>query len=375
MRILFWSQAFWPHVGGVQVFGAQLVLALQARGCQFLVVAPEDSLDAAAEDRFGGIPVHRFPFWKALAHGNGHQFMEVWRGVASLASRFAPHLIHINSFSPSVLFCLHTHTTMPTPLLVSLHESLAGRSLGEGTLLGRTLRRADWITSPSAAVLGELRNRVPETIHRSSLIYNAIKMPLALEEPPLPGARRLLCLGRLSQEKGFDLALTALASIIDRFPELRLVIAGDGPARADLEGQAAALGLKGSVDFVGWVSPDDVPALMLSSTMVLTPSRREAFGLVALEAAMMARPVVATRVGGLPEIVIHRKTGLMIDPEDCRGLAEAISYLLERPDTARRMGRAASSRAEERFSWGGCVNAYHSLYRTIVKEVDDVDFS
>jgi glycogen(starch) synthase len=172
---------------------------------------------------------------------------------------------------------------------------------------------------------------------------------------------------RLVPAKGFDLALTALASIIDRFPNIRLVVAGDGSARSALEQQAADLGLRQVVEFVGWVEPDEVPRLLNTATMVLLPSRREGLPLVAVQAALMARPIVATRVSGLPEVVVHQQTGWLVEKEDSRSLAEAIAFLLEHLETAIQMGQAARRRAQEVFSWRHCVAAYDALYQRLVK--------
>ena len=102
------------------------------------------------------------------------------------------------------------------------------------------------------------------------------------------------------------------------------IVAGDGPERSSLERQVAKLGLGNVITFIGWVSPDKVFALINSSTMVLMPSRREGLPSVVLQAAMMCRPVVATRVSGLSEVVLHQDTGLLIEPEDSNALAEGI---------------------------------------------------
>jgi glycogen(starch) synthase len=191
--------------------------------------------------------------------------------------------------------------------------------------------------------------------------------PPALSPDPVPSdPPRLLCLGRLSPEKGFDLALKAFALLVDRFPRARLVIAGDGQARAELEHQAAGLGLDRVVEFIGWVAPDKVPALMNASTIVVMPSRREGLPSVALEAALMARPVVATRVGGLPEIVLHEKTGLLVDEGNHSALAEAILLLLNNPRTAAEFGNAARRRVQEVFNLERYVDAYDELYRKLV---------
>ena len=122
-------------------------------------------------------------------------------------------------------------------------------------------------------------------------------MPDLEPTPPPFDAPRVLYAGRLVREKGVDVAIDAFAAITTRFPKAHLVIAGDGVTRQDLEQQVVDLCLQDRVEFVGWVDPEKMPALINSSTIVVMPSRwEEPFGLVALQAAQMARPIVATRV-------------------------------------------------------------------------------
>jgi glycogen(starch) synthase len=253
--------------------------------------------------------------------------------------------------------------------LLTLHMGISpGDDTELDTFLGQNLRAADWVTAVSSLALSQVRQRVPEIIPRSSVIYNASESA-PLPPSPLPtDTPRLLCLGRLTPQKGFDRALTAVASLIDHFPRLHLVIAGDGPARPELEQRVAELKLKGVVEFIGWVEPAQVPALINTATLVVMPSRFEGLPLVALEAALMARPIVGTRVDGLLDVVVHRQTGVLVEPEDPKALAEAIADVLEHPATAVRMGRAARSRARDVFSWERHVNAYDALYRKLARE-------
>ena len=178
-----------------------------------------------------------------------------------------------------------------------------------------------------------------------------------------------MCLGRVVRDKGFDLALAAFAELAPRFPKARLVVAGDGPARPELEAQAQALGVADAVEFPGWVAPERVSELMNSATLVVMPSRwDEPFGLVAVEAALMARPVVASRVGGLAEAVADGETGLLVDKEDPAALARAVAHLLEDPGKAERMGQAARRRARELFGFERQVDAYDGLYQRLAEE-------
>jgi glycogen(starch) synthase len=222
------------------------------------------------------------------------------------------------------------------------------------------------VAAISSAVLTDLHRFFPETIDHSSLILNALTMPaLPPSRPPLDPPR-LLAIGRLVPEKGFDVAIDAMPSVLARHPAVRLTIAGDGSEREALQRRAERLSVSQAVEFLGWVAPDEVPALIARSSMVVMPSRwREPFGLVALEAAQGGRPIVATTRGGLPEIVVSGETGLLVDSDDPRALAEGVLYLLDRPGMATRMGAAARERAERRFDWETFVDAYDRLYRRL----------
>jgi len=104
--------------------------------------------------------------------------------------------------------------------------------------------------------------------------------------------------------------------------------------------------------------------------MLLMPSRWEGLPNVALQAGMMARPVVGSRVGGLPEIIEHQRTGLLVQPEDADALATAVMFLLNNPETAMRAGRAACARIQKEFGWERYVDAYDALYRKLAEEID-----
>jgi glycogen(starch) synthase len=371
MRILFWSELFCPYVGGAEVFGAQLVRALRARGHEMVVVTSHDYLGLPSQAEYHGIPVHRFPFRTAMRSGDAGLLLEARRQLVDLKRRFKPDVVHVNGVNPSVLLHLQTEEAHRARALVRVNTEL-GPGLGAGpqTLMRHALRAADWVTCVSAAVMRQVQQWMPEVGARSSVIYSGLDLS---SQPPAPLPFRepvVLCLGRLVPAKGFDLVLTAFASVRQRCPHARLVMAGDGAARPDLERQAAELRLDGAVEFLGWVRPQSVPALLETATVVLMPSRREGLPLVALQAARAGRPIVAARVGGLPEIVKHEQTGLLVPPEDSRALGEALATLLDQPEMASRMGRAAYQRFQAVFDWNQCVAAYDGLYRRLIERAD-----
>jgi glycogen(starch) synthase len=365
-RVLVWQESFWPHIGGAEVFGANLLTALRECLHDILVVTRQDSPDLPLEDHYQGIPVHRFPFGTAIINRNVDQLIAERHRLAKLKRVFAPDLVHIHGLGASMFFHFETTHVHTSRLLLTLNNELPHQE-GSG-LMGRALRSADWVTAKSAAVLAQAQLSTPEIETRSCVIHNGLKMPALLPEPLPTDAPRLLCLGRLAGQKGFDVAVTAFASTADRFPNARLIIAGDGPERSTLERQVARLGVADIVNFIGWVPPNKVFALINFSTMVLMPSRWEGLPSVVLQAAMMARPVVATRVSGLSEVVVHRETGLLVEPEDSNSLAESIAWLLDHPESATRMGQAARRRVQEVFSWEQCVSAYDDLWRRLIRD-------
>jgi len=372
MRVLFWSETFWPRVGGVENLAAKLLPPLRARGHEFAVVTWEDT--AFADKIFyQDIPVYRFPFFSSHNQYSIKEVMECRRQVGDLKRCFAPDLVHINSYGQSVLFHLNTINAHPAPVLLTLHQPLPDEPIQRDSLLGHLLRSSHWVNTCSKAVLAQAQRLAPEIILSSSVIYNALEVPNFEPQPLTFDPPRLLCVGRLVPEKGFDKALSAFATVVERFPHARLIIAGDGPERETLTKQVRDLRLADSVKFLGNISPEMVFRQMNKATLVVVPSQIEGFGLVALEAALMARPVVAMRVGGLSEVVLHEETGLLVEHDKPGGIAEAVLFLLSQPKIAPMFGAAAQRRAHEVFSFDGYVDGYDDLYHRVAGKLPPAD--
>jgi glycosyltransferase involved in cell wall biosynthesis len=157
------------------------------------------------------------------------------------------------------------------------------------------------------------------------------------------GARVLLCVARLAQQKGVDVAIRALPAIRARHPDAVLVVLGEGPERVELE----RLGGEG-IFLPGRVG--DVAALYRAAELVVHPVRWEGFGLALLEAMLAERPVVATAVSAAPELVEDGRTGLLVPPDDPDALAAAVGALLDDRERAAAFGRAGLERARTEFS-------------------------
>ncbi|HXJ83230.1 MAG TPA: glycosyltransferase family 4 protein [Candidatus Methylomirabilis sp.] len=369
MRVLYWVQRFWPHIGGVEVHSAQFLRAMRERGFELTVLTSPGDLDLPAVDSFEGIPVHRMRFEAALSSGDPARIAGVRRGIIALRRALRPDLVHLHLTDPSVFFHLITRHERPCPTLLSLRVMLEGDLDRDESVLSKSLSAAEWITTNSAAVLTDLHARRPETTGRSSVIHNGLEPAVFAPTPLGFSPPTLVLLGRLVRDKGFDLALYALADVTRRHPATRMIVAGDGPARPELESLIAELGLGERVELRGWVEPERVPALINEATLVVVPSRwPEAFGLVALQAAQQARPVVAARVGGLPEVVTDGESGVLFEREDHAELARAIVRLLDDPRLAIRFGETGRRLAGERFGWEQHLDAYGALYQRFAGE-------
>jgi len=369
MRILFWSDTFYPSIGGVEVFAARLIPALRRRGHELLVISRRQHESHEPESCMHGTRVYRFPFTEALGSGRPARILRLCKELARIKRDFRPDLVHCNSLVASTLFHVRTAASAPVvPSLLSMHGNLEGLDTSARSVTGQAIRSAKRINCCSRAILADLVGAVPEVESRTSVIYYGLD-PAPAPPAPRPSEPRLLCLGRLVREKGFDLALDAFSLLSVAFPGAHLTIAGDGPAAGELAQQAVGLGLRDRVRFTGWVAPADIATLLDACSLLIVPSRwREAFGLVALEAALRERPVVASGVGGLAEAIEDGVTGILVANEDSRALAEGVVSLLRRPSEADALGRRARERALRRFSWARCVDAYEALYREVLGE-------
>ena len=204
------------------------------------------------------------------------------------------------------------------------------------------VRRARVVVAPSKAV-AEALTRLGATDVR--VIGSGVELPAALAAPAEPP--HVLYVGRLAAEKGIEELAQATAGV----PR---VVVGDGPLRDVVP------------DAIGFVPPAELGHYYDRAAIVVCPSRREGYGVVAREAMAHGRPVVASAVGGLLDAVEDDRTGLLVPPGDAGALRTAIERLLADSALRARLGAAARERAGERFSWAAATSATLEAYRSAV---------
>lgn len=180
---------------------------------------------------------------------------------------------------------------------------------------------------------------------------------------PAEQAQVVVCVSRLSYEKGIDVLLQAWRLVRDQAPQARLVIVGTGPLQSQLECMVQALDIAESVEFTGL--QHDVVAQLQRGGLAVLPSRVEGMSNALLEAMACGLPCVSTRVSGSEDIIQQGVNGLLVEPEDYHGLAQALLCLLSDPALARVYGQAARETIERQYSLERIIERYIALYREV----------
>jgi glycosyltransferase involved in cell wall biosynthesis len=170
--------------------------------------------------------------------------------------------------------------------------------------------------------------------------------------------------GRLHVFKGFEYLIRALPPVFADFPRARLILCGTGPLESRLRDECEHAGIADRVHFLGF--REDIPQVMAALDVFVQPSLREGLSIALIEAAAASLPSVACTIVGNAEIVRHGQTGILVPPADPAALGTALRSLLEDPEAAREMGRAARRHAEVRFSVERMVTEYLVAYDSLM---------
>lgn len=287
-------------------------------------------------------------------------------------------LVHAHGQDASILAAFGRFVT-GVPLVITRHvqeePSFNWRQNLRSKAALAAFRRADAVVTVSQSTAKRLLELVrldPMSVHT---IYNGIDVD-RFHDSKVKAQRReiraslgangvdflILLLSVLRQGKGHDVLLRVWPSIRKRNPQAKLVIAGGGEMRLKLQSQARTLG--DSVLFLGPRS--DVPLLLAACDLVVLPSGSEALPTVIMEAAAAGKAVIATGVGGVPELVENGKTGILVPPDDEESLANAIGQVMSDPDRLRRMGEEAERKAVQQFSQDKQVEQTLCLWNQLI---------
>jgi glycosyltransferase involved in cell wall biosynthesis len=373
MNVALFASAFHPHVGGVEELCRQLAHAYRRRGVGVVVITNRWPRSLAEFEEVEGIPVYRLalrvPTGSAkayLSYGLTHR--AVLRQVLDVVRRHRCDVLHVQCVSCNAHYALAAKAATGLPLVVSLQGELTmdasqlfERSAFARALMRRSLLTADRVTACSGQTLDEAAafvNRQRDALGR--VIFNGIR--LADFGDVTPHARPkpyVFAIGRHVPQKGFDVLLRAFDKAGETGHDL--LLAGDGIEHQRLRELARSLPSRDRIHFVGRLPHDRAVQYFAGCSFFALPSRHEPLGIVNLEAMAAGKAVLASRVGGVPEIVSDGETGLLVPPEDTQAWAQAIRQLCSDGDLRGRLGAAGRTRATE-FDWAEIASQYVDVY-------------
>ncbi|MCG8466770.1 MAG: glycosyltransferase family 4 protein [Gemmatimonadetes bacterium] len=368
---------------------------LVRRGHSVRVVTPGTE-DLPLRDEFDGVEVVRFPFelpddlkYGKVAQGETSAWGKINRILTMgryLRAQYDATLREARAWGPDIL---HGHWAIPTgpaivgaarrlgiPSVITLHGGCVYVNVEQGydfptrwyvrPILRHTLARSSMLT----AITDDCREHAlragapPATLVK---ILNGADLERFSPESPNDrtvdfGPEMIFACRQLFPRKGIRFLIEAAAQLADEFPELRVVVAGDGIERPSLERRTRDLGIENRTTFLGWVPNADLPPYYRAAAISVLPSLEEGFGIPAAEAMGCEIPVVASDAGGLPEVVEDGVTGRVVPKGDATALAGALRELLRDRERARAMGIAGRERADRLFSWDRSAERFEAVY-------------
>ncbi len=369
-------------VGGAEQLLVNLVIPLRARGFPVTVAHLYPTADLAPALREHGADV----VWLGAKTRAGLPRAVV--RLMRLARDVQPALVHAHLFDSSMV-TRACRGAMHTPLLQTYHnlsyaydEQTRGHTSPRERLDRMTRSRVDGVVTVSEAVAADCRARFgvePRVIHNGIDVRALADAQggTGLWSDTAEATTRVVSIGRIERRKGQDIAGDAVRLLRAEGRDLELVLVGGAH---DPEVLRHALGqAKGERDReagVRFAGPrDDVPAILAEAHIMLNTSRTEGLPLTVLEAMAAGRPVVATRVGGVGELITHGESGLLVEPGEPPGVAQGVAHavaealrtLMDDPERANAMGQRAQAIARERFSAEVCADQYADEYARLIE--------
>ena len=391
MKVAQLSTRYPPGHGGVERHVAALANLLGARGHpvdvytsdlyrEFPLQRLPPSVPREEQTPFGA--VHRLPIW-SLPSELHYPF---FRGMEAALARDRPDILHAHTYGTNqVAVARRYRARTGTPFVLTAHFHPIW-SIHGGWLRHRI--RGFYDRRLAGPVLASAARVIVQT-HEEERLLRAFGLRLPpveiippgyspLPAPPegpapfrehygIPG-RFALFAGRLASNKGLVELVQAFATLSRDDPEAHLVLVGeDGGMRATVEARARGLGLEARIHFVGHVEDDRLlAAAYREATFTVLPSEYEAFGLVLLESLAEGTPVVASRVGGIPEFIEDGRSGLLVPPGEVAPLAEAMRRLWTDDALARRLGKHGRTEVVPRYTWDRVVDRLEVVYREVL---------
>lgn len=360
MKILLIPSSYLPVLGGLQEAVYQLAMEFKIQGHDVSVLTNRSPRYLKRHEVIEGIPVERMLFTGVYLSSLSYTlkyiaglligFVNFFR-LTLLLKKMKPNVVNIHFLGSQAHYAMLATKLLGIRCVVSLHgddvEGLPHRSWIDRWLFRKILQSVDYVTACSNYLLNEARKMVPEIESKSTAIWNGIRLEEFRNIEPYEHPRPyIFAAGRFVYKKGFDILLGAYQAVLNRGTKVDLILAGDGPERENLLKLAKELELNFSVKepdmkitdnksitingifFWGRADRDEMKSLMKGCEVFVIPSRKEPFGIVALEAFAAGKKVVACNTGGLAEIIQEGINGYFVEAGNVEDVAKGIKKAL-----------------------------------------------
>ncbi len=373
MKIAIVSSDYAPTVGGVQTAVRNIALNLAQTGHTVTILSSLPPGNVLAVGELDGIPVYRLPWGRRPLWSLPLRAAQTLIGMWRILRTFKPEIVYLNFLSINALYVLILHYLWRFKLVTSARgndiQGIPKRSRLQRWMLPRLFARADAAIFCSSYVQ---RDAAPFLIHVAPRAFVGVVAdgfdPAEFATPDfsqMGNAPYLLAMGRLVHKKGFDLLIRAFATLAADFPRVRLLIAGDGDERAALEKLIDELHLRARVVLLGFADRAKTIALFWGCEFFVLSSRLEPFGIVVLEAMAAHKAVLATRSGGVIDLIQPGLNGYLVDV-DADALARGMRDMLTRMDETRALGERAPQTIQNR-TWAGVTQDLVSVFQRVLE--------
>jgi glycosyltransferase involved in cell wall biosynthesis len=360
MKILLWPRLYLPDVGGIEILTHRLGMQLRKMGHQVQILTEVFSSISYEERWIDGIKVLALPWHVALGQNNVQHVLENIKKAKELIETFKPDLINIHGWYETMAF-YQLRVVKNIPVYLTIH-GLLGQQNDQKPLCRQLFSQAQGVNAVSNALIEEIKQQHFQ--HPSlRMIYNGVDAePKSLSKQQ---RERIVMICRLAKEKGVETAFYAMEQLHRKFPNARLCVIGSGDERNTLLALREKLHLENVIEMVHCIPHYRVSSWIDEASVVFVPSSYESFGLTAAEAAFRSRPVIASNLKSLQEVIEHEKTGLLVMPNNPDALAKATERLFLNPNLGKQMGLQGSLRASKLFSIEKCAEEYVKMYQNL----------
>lgn len=379
MNVLVMTSTYFPHVGGAETYARSLVSGLTERGHKVVVLTDGAWLDLPSRQKLDGAEVVR-P--KAYNDRLGSRDKVLWRlmqlavfdDIAGLLEGSSFDLVHANSYETAIMASVIA-LDRRVPMVCSLHEQWPEReAFGPGRCELVYKRLPIELVLAASTYYVDKATSFGADPARVKLVYHGIAVEDFSDSLRGEGRRRLgigdadylvACAGRIYERKGLKDLVPAFARFRQKVPNARLVIAGAVSSfqyAAELRGLISELGVEDAVAIREDLVLDDMPSFFAAADLVVQPSLAEGLGLAVIEAMAAGRPIVATNVTGIAEVVTDGVDGLLVEARSPDQLAEAMLRVFREPELADSLAQGARRTAETRFRRGRMVDETLEAY-------------